>query len=177
MNRAVQAGIILAFSMWEFPSHGQEIHIRVLNARTGKTISDDCLNVSLGPWHGADLLAPTNKNGVVVLHLAKNEVTADPASPSWCDRIAILGPKLMPKDADTIAVTSGDYVDCQEWAKAIPGEAAKDNLNRAPSYRIQKILEVGFAAGNRCGKFKADAKPGELILFVRPFTWWERMRL
>ena len=177
MNREIQVGVLVMMSlMWECPVRGQEIHIRVLNAHNGKPITNECINVSLGPWHGADLVAPTNKEGVVVLHLARNEVTADSASPSLCDRTAILGPKPLPKDVDTLAITSDEYLDCQEWAKVIPGDAPKENINRAPTYRIQKILESGVAAGNRCGQFRVKAKPGELVFFVRPLTLLEKMQ-
>jgi hypothetical protein len=168
--------LCIAAALLGTPIRAQEIHIRVLNARTGKPISNECVNVSLGAWHGADLIAPTNKEAVVVLRMARNEVTADTVSPSPCERTAIVGPKPLPKDVNTIAITSDEYVDCQEWAKVIPGQAPKDNLNRAPSYRIEKILESGVAASNRCGKFRAEAKPGELIFFVRPRSFWERLK-
>ena len=168
--------LCITAALFGAPLRGQEIHIRVLNAQTGKPIVNECVNVSLGAWHGADLIAPTNKEGVVVLHLARNEVTADSVSPSPCARTAILGPKPLSKGVDTIAITSDEYVDCQEWAKVIPGEAPKDNLNRAPTYRVEKILKSGIAAGNRCGKFRVEARPGELIFFVKPLSWLERMR-
>ena len=42
--------------------HAQEIHIRVLNARNGNPITNECLSVSLGSWHGGDLVAPTNSD-------------------------------------------------------------------------------------------------------------------
>lgn len=66
--------------MWASVVDAQEIHIRVLNAQNGKPITNECVNVSLGQWHGADLLAPANNEGVVVLHLANTEVMA-PQSP------------------------------------------------------------------------------------------------
>lgn len=177
MNREIQVGILLMISATsECAAHSEEIHIRVLNATTESQSLTSVSPCRLVLWHGGDLVAPTNKDGVVVLHLARNEVTADSVSPSPCDRTAILGPKPLPKDGDTIAITSDEYVDCQEWAKVIPGEAPKDNLNRAPSYRIKKILESGVAAGNRCGRFRAEAKPGELIFFVRPLTLREKMQ-
>jgi hypothetical protein len=85
MSREIQVGILLMISvMWECPLHGQDIHIRVLNAHNGKPITNECINVSLGPWHGGDLIAPTNKDGIVVLHLRDNVVTADSVSPSRC---------------------------------------------------------------------------------------------
>jgi hypothetical protein len=29
---------------------------------------------------------------------------------------------------------------------------------------------------NDCGKATASPKPGELIIFVRPLTWWEKLK-
>lgn len=97
----------------------QEIRIRVLNARNGKPITNECVNVSLGTWHGADLIAPTNEEGVVVLYFAKDEVSAASVPRSPCDRVVILGPIPLPKDVDMITITSDEYVDCQEWAKVV----------------------------------------------------------
>ena len=113
MNGGIQAGILLMISlMWRCPANRQEIHIRVLNAHNGKPIANECVNVSFGPWHRGDLIAPTNKDGVMVLHLTSDEVTANPVFPSPCDRTAILGPKSLPKGDDTLAITSDYYVDC-----------------------------------------------------------------
>jgi hypothetical protein len=58
----------------------------------------------------------------------------------------------------------------------IPVATPKENLSRAPSYPIKNILETGVVASNTCGKFKAEARPGDLIFFVRPASWWEKMR-
>jgi hypothetical protein len=43
-------------------------------------------------------------------------------------------------------------------------------------YSISEILASGIAAPNRCNKRKVIAKPGEFIFFVRPMTFWEKMR-
>jgi hypothetical protein len=158
--------------------HAQEIRIRVLNARTGKPITDECLNVWVGPLSGTGLLAPTNNEGAVVLHLGDNQVTANAVSSPACHGVAVLGPKPLPKDADTIAIASDYYVACQEYGKVVPGEPATPNLVREimPSYSTKKILESGVSAPNTCGKFRAEAKPGELIFFVRARKFLERMR-
>jgi hypothetical protein len=154
----------------------QEVRIRVLNARNGKPVTDECVNVSLGAWHGGDLIAPTNKDGLVVLHFENGQVSADPAPPSACNGLAVLGPRPVPTGVDTLTITSDEYADCQEWAKVTPGEIPREALNRAPSYPIKKVLESGVAAGNRCGRLRAEVKPGELVFYVRPRSFWERMR-
>jgi len=154
----------------------QEIHIKVVDARNGRPISKECVNISLGSWHGSDLLAPTNHEGVVVLHFRSNDVIADATSHRDCNGLAVLGPKRLPDGVDSIAIASDEYFDCQEWAKVVAGETPKQNLNRAPTYRIENIVKSGVVAGNKCGGFRVEAKPGELVFFVRPLTWWERMR-
>jgi hypothetical protein len=38
------------------------------------------------------------------------------------------------------------------------------------------ILNSGVTTSNTCGKVRIKAIPGELLLFVRPPTFWEAMR-
>jgi hypothetical protein len=159
--------------------HAQDVYIRVLNGRNGKPITNECLNVSLGAWHGADLLAPTDSEGVVVLHLRDNEMTSDAVSARACNGMATVGSKPFPKGTDVIIIMSDEYVACQEYGKIVPGDdPANPNLlaRLMPAYSIKRILELGVTASNRCGKFRAEAKPGELIFCVRPPTWLEKMR-
>src|SRR5574340_1376651 len=106
--------------------HAQEIRIKVLNGRNGKPITNECLNVWIGAMLGQGLFAPTNNSGVVVLHLGNGEVKADSASVAACQTNAFVGPNPVPKGADSIFVTGGNYSDCQEWAKVVPGGTLKD---------------------------------------------------
>jgi len=155
--------------------YGQEIHIRVLSARNGKPITNECLNVWLGhDWNHPSLLAPTNNEGVVVLYFADNTVTAGSVPHPACGKWLAVSPKANPNDADAIVVSGAYYVICQELGEVHSG----GHLERfiPPAYKIRKILESGVSAANTCGKFRAQAKPGELIIFVRPPTFMERMR-
>lgn len=156
----------------------EEIRIRVLNGRNGKAVTNECLNVSFEGWHGADLVAPTNSDGVVVLHLEGNRVSADNVSSRACSRIANVGPKFMGVVPSTVAIAGDEYVVCQEYGKTVPGES--ETLNRLrdtfPSYSLRKILELGVSAGNTCGKTRVQAKPGELIIFVRSPSFLEKWR-
>jgi len=174
--RILPLGVLVACS--EPLLHAQEIHIRVLNGKNGKPIVNECPNVSLGRWRGGDLIAPTGKEGDVVLHLRNGDVTAD-GPPDACNGSAVLGPKSLPNGTDVITPLDDYYVGCQEYGKVIPGEPTGPDAarERMPSYPIKKILESGVAAGNTCGAFRATAKPGELILFVRPQHWWEALKL
>lgn len=160
------------------PLHGQDIHIRVLNARNGKPITKECLNVWVGPFRGAAMLAPTNNEGVIVLHLRGKVVVGEAVSPDPCSGRAVVGPRAVPGDLDGVTVAGGNYVVCQEYGRVVPGEPVTSNLVREvmPSYPIKKVLMSGVSAANTCGKFRAQARPGELVIFERPPTLWERLR-
>jgi hypothetical protein len=173
--------LFLAFVLFELPGpllRAQEIRILVLNGKNGKPITDECLNVSIGLWHGGDLIAPANSEGTVVLHLRNNEATADSASHRACNGTAVVGPKTFPTSADSISIASDMYFACQEYGRVVPGQPVTSDLpgQMMPSYSIKAILESGITGSNTCGKFREKAKPGELIFFVRPLTWSERMR-
>jgi hypothetical protein len=165
-----------AFVLWllvaflGIPARAQEIRIRVLNGRNGKPVTKECINVWTGTGRGAHMVAVTNKDGVAVLRLAEKEILAESACPGW--------PARAPRGSDVDGITvSGDYyLACQEYGKITPGEPPTNPLKLMPSYPIKRILESGVSTANTCGKFRAEAKPGELILFVRPLTWLEKLK-
>jgi hypothetical protein len=69
-KHAVVQMLVKGFATWVICAFfaplllAQNINIRVLNGRNGKPIANECLNISLGSWHGADIVAPTDKSGV-----------------------------------------------------------------------------------------------------------------
>jgi hypothetical protein len=152
------------------PVRAQEIRIRVLNGRNGKPITKECINVWTGTGHGTHMVAATNKSGVAVLRLAEREILAESACLGWPARAS------REPDVDGITISGDSYIACQEYGKITPGEPPTDPLNTMPSYPTKKILESGVSTTNTCGKFRAEAKPGELIFFVRPPTWLEKLK-
>jgi hypothetical protein len=68
--------------------------------------------------------------------------------------------------ATTIRIASIDYFDCRPFRKNAP----------RPTYSVAEILSSGLATANRCGKPRVEARPGEVVFFVRPFTWWEELK-
>src|SRR5581483_2825393 len=113
---------------------------------------------------------------VVVLHLQGRHVTADAPSRA-CNVMAISGPKPLNSDPGVISVIGDGYIICQEYGKIASGEPAPPPAERIPTYRISQILESGVAGANTCGKARAEPKPGQLVLFARQRTFWEKMKL
>jgi hypothetical protein len=156
-------------------ARAQDIRIRLVNARNGKPMTNRCLTIALGSWRAATLLAQTNGEGELVLHTRDRQVTADQPP---CNGLAFLGPKVPTNEVGWISVIGdGDtYVVCQEYAHQVPGQPPRLPTDLIPTYPITKILGSGVAAVNTCGKFRVDAKPGELILFARRMSLWEKWK-
>ncbi|HEX2917051.1 MAG TPA: hypothetical protein VHN81_00935 [Edaphobacter sp.] len=66
-----------------------------------------------------------------------------------------------------LGVISNLYVTCQPYK---PGESWR-------FYSVDEIVSKGISQANTCSHIRVSAKPGELILFERPRTFWEGMRL
>jgi hypothetical protein len=143
----------------------QDIRIKVLDGRNGRPITNECVNVWVGKSTVASLLVPTNKDGIALLHLTdKDTETGVQNHGSACGSLGIIDPVV--KYADTIGINSGYYVSCQ----AHPPDSPR------LSFSVKKVLQFGDSSANVCGKIEASPKPGELVFFVRPRTWWERMK-
>lgn len=173
----IRVNVLAFLLLFEPLVWAQDIYIRVLNAKNGHPIRDECLNISLGKWHGAELFGQTNPDGVITLHVDGKQVTVETNSQRACNTEAVVGPKFFANDERSISVSGDIYVACQEYRKPASKSEIVPPGELIPNYPISKILESGIAAANTCGKFKAEAKPGELILFSRPRTLWEWMKL
>ena len=151
--------------------HGQEIRIKLLDARNGKPAANECLNVWTGTERGEQLIAKTNDDGTAVLRSAHGNVVAETA----CREQWPLEAPLNARPGALMLVPEW-HVACQEYTRVVPEQATVNPLTRLPSYPVKRILELGVSASNTCGRFREQAKPGELILFVRPRTFLEKMR-
>jgi hypothetical protein len=172
--RARRRAIVIPMLMFALVPlvRAQDIRIKVLDGRNGKPASQECLNISIGTWHGADLVVETDKDGIALLQLGNDELVPQTACQGWPLRASAKG-------IQSIVVVSGSSVTCQEYGKVAHGESVTLDVQKRiiPSYSIKEIMQSGVAAANTCGKTRAQPQPGELILFVRPFTLWEKLKM
>jgi hypothetical protein len=159
-------GLLPAFCV---AGQAQEFHIKALNAKNGKPITDECLNVWYGTLH-AFLVAKTDKYGVAVLHFAQAGLSTEAGCAEYPTQIS------RPADGSGITVGGQRHIVCQKYGKIKPGAPPANPLTTMPSYPVNTILNSGISASNTCGKFRAQAAPGELILFMRAPHWWELMK-
>lgn len=44
------------------------------------------------------------------------------------------------------------------------------------NFSTKDVLSRGYVSPNTCGKNMDSARPGQVIMFVRPLTWWEKLK-
>lgn len=72
------------------------------------------------------------------------------------------------KYEDSVAINAG-YVLCQPKATDYSWLAIKN-------IPTQQLLKHGVVTANACGKPTASPTHGELAVFVRPLTFWEKLK-
>jgi len=133
------------------------IHIRVLDGRTGKNLAG--MNLAFVDYHtDRDGSTDTDLNGRATV-----KTSADGDS-------YIANP-----DAHGVLVFNGlgkgVWIPCtsQKLYDSDTRTYGSEHL-----YPVSTIVASGLVAHNNCSRRTATAKPGELIIFVRPATWWEK---
>lgn len=178
MRLRVIAMVLLSIG-WAASGRSQQMRILVVDANHGKPVSNECLDISLGNWHGADLFAPTNKDGIVTLSFSKDYVSAEPVLSKACGAMASIKSFPVSQAQESIAILPNYNVSCQYSKEQTKNPVWLHNplyQSWIPSFSVQAVLANGIVAPNTCTKLKPKAVPGELILIVRKITFLEGMR-
>jgi len=135
------------------------IHIRVLDGRTGKNLSG--MNLEFVDYHtNRDGNTPADLNGRMIVKTS-----------------AVGDSYLANPDADAVLVfnvlgnRNGVWTPCTRQKLYDRDTRTYGNEHLYP---VSTIVGSGLVAKNECSRTTATAKPGELVIFVRPVTWWEK---
>ncbi|HWW24242.1 MAG TPA: hypothetical protein VNY78_10075 [Edaphobacter sp.] len=148
-------------------SQAETIKIKLVNGRNGQPIAASHVNVWVGTERKEAIVIPTDGNGVASLQLTRNTAEINIPTPSN-DRGSVVVASPVVKYDDSLQINVG-YVLCQpnvgdySWLKTM-------------DLTTSRVLQEGIAMANTCGKSRWPAKPGEVIIFVRPLNWWERLK-
>ena len=166
LRKAAQLIVFLSVSSSATLLRAQGIEIKLVNGRNGLPVAHTC--VDLGVDHLDHMLAiPTDKNGVARFFVSDNEADVD-MQKHWegCGNWGVIDPVV--RYTDTFGIHVG-YVLCQFR------EPDHSWLART-KFSTKEVLQRGTVMSNTCGSATASPKPGEVILFVRPLTWWEKLK-
>ena len=145
----------------------ETIKIKLVNGRNGQPIPASYVNVWVGTERKEAIVIPTDGKGVASLQLTLNTAEINIPNPSN-NRGSVVVPNPVVKYDDSLRINAG-YVLCQphvgdySWLKTM-------------DLTTSRVLQEGITMANTCGTSRATAKPGEVIIFVRPLNWWEKLK-
>lgn len=158
LRTAILSCILFAAAPIRLLAQTATIHVRVLDGRTGKNLSG--MNLAFVDYHtdpDGSTHADLNGRMTVRTSVDGDSYTANPGAHgvlvfNWLDKDGVWIPCTRQKLYDSDTRTYGsEYL-----------------------YPVSTIVASGLVANNNCSRRTATAKPGELIIFVRPATWWEK---
>lgn len=159
----LKAALVVIFLALSPHLSAQMVSIKLVNGRNGRPISGGYVNVWVGSKEKEALPISTDTSGVAQLYLTNHD--AEVGKP--CPNCSNSKTPVMKYD-DTLKIQAG-YVLC---------ELRKSDYSWLfiMTFPTQKVLEQGIVTANTCGKATASPKPGEVVIFVRPLTWWEKLK-
>lgn len=109
---------------------------------------------------------PTDKDGVARLRLTRNNSEISIRQWKGCGLLGVIDPVV--KYSESFRVNAG-YVLCR---------SPKPDYSwlSIQTFSTRDVLQSGMVTANVCGHAKASPEPGELVVFVRPLTFWEKMK-
>lgn len=147
----------------------ETINIKLVNGRNGRPMAgtDSHVNVWVGTERKEAIVLATNGSGVASLQLTLNSAEINvPDLSNDRGSVVVANPVVKYSESFRINVP---YVLCQphvgdySWLKTM-------------ELSTSRVLKEGITMANTCGKPGAAAIPGEVIIFVRPLNWWERLK-
>lgn len=166
-QRMARLFILLGVSSVNFLLSAQTIEIKLIDGRKGHPVANTCVNVWVGDERKDPLTIPLDTNGVARLSLTNNFAEIR-AGDIWkaCEDFGVVNPVLQNKDFVKVNV---GYVVCEPHGTDFSWLEVKKLPTR-------EITQKGVVIGNTCGKTTASPTPGQIIIFVRPLNFWERLK-
>jgi hypothetical protein len=147
----------------------QTLEITLVDGRSGRPMvgASSYVNVWVGTERKEAIAIPTDRNGVARLRLTLNtgEINIPDSSK---DRGSIVVDHPVVNYNESLRINA-PYVLCGS------GESNYSWL-RSKNFSTTEILQHGYVSPNTCGKATLSPQPGQVILFVRPLTWWEKLK-
>ena len=145
----------------------QTLEIKLVDGRNGRPMvgTSAYVNVWVGGERKEAIAIPTDDKGVARLQLTLNPNEENIPLSTGHGTIVEKHPVVKYDESFRI---NAPYVLC----------GAKGNRSwlDLKSFSTKEVLEHGYASGNTCGKVTATPKPGQVVLFVRPLTFMEKMK-
>jgi hypothetical protein len=157
LKTVILSGVLFGVAPIGLIAQTATIHVRVLDGRTGTILTG--MNLAFVDYHSdGDGSTPADLNGRTPV---KTSVDGDSyvANPDSHGVLVFSG------------LGNGVWTRCTEQKLY---DSHTRTIGTDHLYPVSTIVASGLVTNNNCSRRTATAKPGELIIFVRPATWWEK---
>jgi hypothetical protein len=146
----------------------QTLEIKLVDGRNGRPIvgASAYVNVWVGEERKEAIAIPTDDNGVARLQLTLNPNEVNIPISTGHGTIVEKHPVVKYDESFRI---NAPYVLCGS------GEGSHSWLD-LKNFSTKEVLDQGYVSANTCGKATVSPQPGQVVLFVRPLTFWEKMK-
>lgn len=160
--------VLLFLILYVVPISAQELEIRLVDGRNGRPMAgkNSYVNLWVGTERKAAIVVPTDGKGVARIQLTSNPREVNIPNSTNSGSNVVDHPIV--KYAESLQINV-PYVLCGSGGSNYSWLGL---LN----FSTKEILQRGYASPNTCGKATASPIPGEVILFVRPLSWWEKLK-
>ncbi len=145
----------------------QTLEIKLVDGRNGRPMvgTSAYVNVWVGGERKEAIAIPTDDNGIARLHLTLNPNGEN--IPISTGHGTIVEKHPVVKYDESIRINA-PYVLC--------GTKGSRSWLDLKSFSSKEVFDHGYTSGNTCGRFTAPPQPGQVVLFVRPLTFLEKMK-
>lgn len=146
----------------------QTLEIKLVDGRNGRPIvgASSHVNVWVGGERKEAIAIPVDGKGVARLKLTLNPSEVNIPTGKNNGSVVVDHPVLKYDESFRI---NAPYVLCE------PGEGGYSWLE-LKDFSTKQVLDHGYASVNTCGKVIVPPQPGQVVLFVRPLTFWEKLK-
>lgn len=147
----------------------QTLEIRLVDGRNGHPMvgASSYVNIWVGTERKEAIAIPTDEKGVARLQLTFNTGEINiPDSSKDRGSIVVDHPVVSYNESFRI---NAPYVLCRSGG-------SNYSWLRSENFSTKEIVQHGYVSPNTCGKATVPPQPGQVMLFVRPLTWREKLK-
>jgi hypothetical protein len=146
----------------------QTLEIRLVDGKSGRPLvgASAYVNVWVGTERKEAIAIPADGEGVARLQLTSNASEVNIPNSQNNGSIVVNHPIVKYDQSFRI---NAPYVLCGHGGSNYSWLGLEN-------FSTKEILEHGYASTNTCGRVTVSPQPGQVILFVRPLTLWEKLK-
>lgn len=146
----------------------QTLEIKLVDGRNGRPMvsASSYVNIWVGNQRKEAIAIPTDGKGVARIQLTLNPGEVNIPNSKNSGSIVLEHPIVM---YDNFFRINAPYALCAS-------KESNYSWLKLEKFSTKEVLNRGYVSPNTCGKGTDSPRPGQVILFVRPLTWREKLR-